>query len=81
MALGCIRMRLTPARAFNAVTLNSAYAMGVSNLTGSITPGKRADLILTFPGWNLTKIAYLHHTPFIKRVYLNGNPIDYGTDN
>ncbi|MBO4570640.1 MAG: imidazolonepropionase [Bacteroidales bacterium] len=81
MALGCIRMRLTPARAFNAVTLNSAYAMGVSNLTGSITPGKRADLILTFPGWNLTKIAYLHHTPFINKVYLNGNPIDYGTDN
>ena len=75
MALGCIRMRLTPVQAFNAVTLNSAYAMGVSRETGSITRGKRADLILTHPGWNLTKIPYLHHTPFIRRVFLRGEAV------
>jgi len=75
MALGCIRMRLTPERAFNAVTLNSAYAMGLSGITGSITAGKRADLILTGPGWNLTKIAYYFQTPFIRRVYLGGAPV------
>ncbi len=74
-ALGCIRMRLTPAQAFNAVTLNSAYAMGVSDQCGSITVGKRANLILTRPGWNLTKIPYLHHTPFIRQVYLQGKAI------
>ena len=74
-ALGCIRMRLTPAQAFNAVTLNSAYAMGVSDQCGSITPGKRADLILTRPGWNLTKIPYLHHSPFIRQVYLQGKAV------
>lgn len=74
-SLGCIRMRLTPAQAFNAVTLNSAYAMGVSDQCGSITAGKRADLILTQPGWNLTKIPYLHHTPYIRQVYLQGKAI------
>ena len=74
-ALGCIRMRLTPNQAFNAVTLNSAYAMGVSDQCGSITIGKRADLILTRPGWNLTKIPYLHHSPFIRQVYLQGKAI------
>ena len=74
-ALGCIRMRLTPNQAFNAVTLNSAYAMGVSDQCGSITAGKRADLILTRPDWNLTKIPYLHHTPFIRQVYLQGKAI------
>ena len=74
-ALGCIRMRLTPTQAFNAVTLNSAYAMGVSDQCGSITVGKRADLILTHPGWNLTKIPYLHHSPFIRQVYLQGKAI------
>ena len=74
-ALGCIRMRLTPNEAFNAVTLNSAYAMGVSDQCGSITVGKRADLILTRPGWNLTKIPYLHHSPFIRQVYLQGKPV------
>lgn len=74
-ALGCIRMRLTPNQAFNAVTLNSAYAMSVSDQCGSITTGKRADLILSRPDWNLTKIPYLHHSPFIRQVYLQGKAI------
>ena len=75
MALACIRMCLTPIQALNAVTLNSAYAMGVSNITGSITPGKRADLILTHPGWTLTKIPYTYQTPFIRQVFLNGQVV------
>ena len=75
MALGCIRMRLTPVQAFNAVTLNSAYAMGVAHLVGSVTPGKLANLIVTQPGWNLTRLAYHHHTPFIRTVLLRGLPL------
>ena len=72
MALGCIRMHLTPVQAFNAVTLNGAYAMGLSEQLGSITPGKRANLILTQPGWDLTRMAYHYQTPCIRRVILNG---------
>ena len=68
MALGCIQMRLTPTEAFNAVTLNGAYAMGVSQDYGSITPGKKAALILTQPGWDLTRMAYQYQTPFIRQV-------------
>ena len=79
MALGCIRMRLTPERAFNAATLNGAYAMGVSDVTGSITVGKRADLLLTRPGWTLLKMAYLHQTPYLRQVWLAGR--EYGTNN
>ena len=71
MALACIRMRLTPTEALNAITLNSAYAMGISDITGSITPGKRADLLLTYPGWTLTKLPYLYQTPFLRKVFLN----------
>lgn len=70
MAQGCIKMKLTPVQAFNAVTLNSAYAMGLSADYGSITVGKRAALILTEPGWDLTKIAYQYNTPFIREVIL-----------
>ena len=81
MALGCIRMRLTPEQAFNACTVNSAYAMGVGHLAGSITPGKRADFILTRPGWSLTKMAYLYRTPFIRKVYLKGKEIKNGSNN
>ncbi len=75
MALGCIRMRLTPVQAFNAVTLNSAYAMGVAHLAGSITPGKIANLTVTHPGWNLTRLAYHYRTPYIRTVLLRGLPI------
>ena len=70
MAQGCIKMRLTPVEAFNAVTLNSAYAMGLSKEYGSITVGKRAALILTQPGWDLTKLAYQYQTPFIRQIFL-----------
>ena len=70
MAQGCIKMRLTPVEAFNAVTLNSAYAMGLSREYGSITVGKKAALILTEPGWDLTKLAYQYQTPFIREIIL-----------
>ena len=75
MALGCIRMRLTPVQALNAVTLNGAYAMGLSDVTGSITPGKRADLILTRPGWTLTRLPYLYQTSFIREVFIGGEAL------
>ena len=69
MALGCIKMHLTPVEAFNAVTLNSAYAMGVSQDYGSITRGKKAALLLTAPGWDLTRLAYQYQTPYLRRVF------------
>ena len=72
MALGCIRMRLTPEQAFNACTINTAYAMGVSDTLGSITKGKKANLIITKPIPSLAFIPYSHQTPFIERVILNG---------
>lgn len=75
MALGCIRMRLTPEEALNACTLNSAYAMGVSDITGSITPGKRADLIITTPIPSLAFITYSHQTPFISKIIVKGTEI------
>ena len=75
MALGCIRMRLTPEQAFNACTINTAYAMGVSDSLGSITKGKKANLIITKPLPSLAFIPYSHHTPFIESVILNGETI------
>ena len=75
MALGCIRMRLTPVQAFNAVTLNSAYAMDVAHLVGSVTPGKIANLVVTKPGWNLTRLAYHYRTPYIHKVLLLGRDL------
>ena len=72
MALGCIRMRLTPEQSFNACTINTAYAMGVSDRLGSITVGKKANLIITKPVPSLAFIPYSHQTPVIEKVLLNG---------
>ena len=71
MALGCIRMRLTPEQSFNACTINTAYAMGVSDILGSITVGKKANLIITKPIPSLAFIPYSHQTPIIERVILS----------
>ena len=71
MALGCIRMRLTPEQALNACTINSAYAMGVSDILGSITVGKKANLIITRPIPSLAFISYSHQTPVIERVIIS----------
>ena len=75
MALGCIKMKLTPEEAFNACTLNGAYAMGISRLTGSVTAGKLADLIITRPLPDLAFIPYSHHTPFINKIILKGTGV------
>ena len=75
MAMGCIRMRLTPVQALNACTLNAAYAMGISDQVGSITRGKRANLIITQPMHSLTIIPYHYNSPFIRHHILAGNLI------
>jgi len=71
MALGCIKMRLTPEQSFNACTINSAYAMGVSDILGSVTIGKKANLIITRPIPSLAFIPYSHQTPIIEKVIIS----------
>lgn len=76
MALGCIKMRLSPAQAFNACTLNAAYAMGISGIAGSISRGKLANLILTRPEVpSLEWIPYCYRSPFIRSVILRGKVV------
>lgn len=75
MALGCIRMHLTPEEALTATTLNTAYAMGVSDSLGSIAASKTANLIITTPVPSLAFIPYSHQTPFIRKVILNGEEV------
>ena len=75
MALGCIKMRLTPEQSFNACTINSAYAMGIEKELGSITIGKKANLIVTKPIPSLAYMSYCHQTPIIEKVIIGGSHI------
>ena len=75
MALACIAMKLTPAQALNACTINGAFAMGVDDILGAITPGKQANLILTKEIPSIDFIPYAFTTPFIERLYIAGKEI------
>lgn len=75
VSLACIKMRLLPAEAINAATLNAAYAMGQSNEYGSITIGKTANFFITEPIPSIDYIPYAYTSPIICRTFLNGKKV------
>ena len=74
-SLASIKMKMTPAEALNAATLNSACAMGESKDYGSITKGKVANFYITWPLPSLAFIPYAHQTPIIRTVVLKGKVV------
>ena len=74
-SLASIKMKMTPAEALNAATLNSACAMGESKDFGSITRGKKANFYITKPLPSLAFLPYAHQTPVIKTVVLKGKRV------
>ena len=74
-SLASIKMKMTPAEAINAATLNSACAMGESKEYGSITRGKVANFYITKPLPSLAYMPYAHQTPIIKDIILKGKHI------
>lgn len=72
MSLGCIQYKLNPNEVLNASTINSAYAMDLSNEVGSITRGKRANFIITKPISSINFIPYSYGSNLIESVYING---------
>jgi imidazolonepropionase len=72
VSTACIKLRLTPEEAINAATINGAYAMGISNMYGSITRGKKANVLITKPLNDYRDIPYYFaHNP-IEQVIING---------
>jgi len=75
VSLACIKMRLLPAEAINAATLNTAAAMQLSKDYGSITRGKVANFYITRPIPSIDFIPYAYTTPIIARVFLRGQEV------
>ena len=75
VATACIKMKMTPEEAINAATLNGAYAMGLSETHGSITIGKKANLIITKKLPSYYQIPYSFGSNPIAQVILNGKVI------
>lgn len=72
MALACTQLKMTPEEAFNAVTFNAAHAMELANELGSITIGKKANLIITKAIPSLAFIPYSFGSNLIDQVLING---------
>ncbi|MFV8269583.1 imidazolonepropionase [Flavobacterium sp. GT2N3] len=72
VATACIKMKMTPEEAINAATLNGAYAMGISETHGSITIGKKANLILTKPIPSYYQLPYAFGSNLIETVFIEG---------
>ncbi len=75
VAMSCIQMRLLPEEAINAATINGAYAMSLGETLGSVTPGKRANLIITRPVPSLAFLPYAFGSNLIDRVMIGGELI------
>ena len=72
IAMTCIQMKMLPEEAINAATVNGAFAMGLDNECGSITIGKKANLIFTKPIPSIAYLPYSFGTNCIDRVMING---------
>lgn len=71
-SLGCIQLKMTPEEVINATTINTAYAMGVSNELGSIAIGKKANLFITKPIPSYAYLSYSFGQNLIEKIIVNG---------
>jgi len=75
VATACIKMKMTPEEAINAATINGAYAMGISATHGSITKGKKANVIITKPIHSFYQLPYEFGSNLIEEVIIEGKNI------
>ena len=76
LSMACITYRLLPSEAVHATTLNTAYAMGISQDYGSIARGKVANLFITKPIPSVEYLPYAYGSNKVEKVILNGGIVE-----
>jgi imidazolonepropionase len=76
MSLGCIRLKMLPEEVINAVTINAAYALGLSETHGSIARGKVANVFITREMPSYEYMPYAFGSDLIETVILKGEVIN-----
>lgn len=76
MSLACIKMKMMPEEAINAVTVNAAYALEMQDSVGSIVRGYKANIIITKPISSYEYIPYTFGNHVVDEVILNGEIYD-----
>jgi imidazolonepropionase len=72
VSMACIGMKMLPEEAINAATFNGAFAMEYAKAVGSISVGKKANLILTKPIPSLSYLPYSFGSNLIDKVMIAG---------
>jgi imidazolonepropionase len=75
VAMACIQMNMLPEEAINAATIQGAYAMESENETGSITIGKKANLIFTKPVPSIAYLPYAFGSNLVDSVMIGGEQV------
>ncbi|MFP4287915.1 MAG: imidazolonepropionase [Bacteroidales bacterium] len=73
MSLACVKMKMLPEEVINATTINGAYAMGLQDELGSITPGKTSNIFITRPIPTYAFMPYAYGSNKVETIILNGN--------
>ncbi len=72
LSMGCVKYKMLPEEAISAVTINGAYAMGVSDELGSIAVGKKANVFITKPIPSVAYMPYAYGSNKVETVIING---------
>jgi imidazolonepropionase len=72
ISLACIQMKMLPEEAINAATMNGACAMEIESDYGSISIGKKANIIFTKPVPSLAYLPYSFGNNLIDKVMIDG---------
>ncbi len=75
LSMGCVNYKMTCEESINATTLNTAYAMGVSQTHGSIAKGKVANFYITKPIPTIEFMPYSFGSNKVEQVFLNGKKV------
>ncbi|HQR32148.1 MAG TPA: imidazolonepropionase [Blastocatellia bacterium] len=74
LTLASTQMKMTPAEAISAATINAAYSLGRGNEIGSLEPGKRADFVIHDCG-DYRELAYFAGLEHPTAVFVNGENV------
>ena len=77
MSLACLEMKLTPAEALTAATINAAWSLGLGERVGSLESGKQADFLIHEFG-DYRELAYFIAAPARPRVFIAGREVTQG---
>ncbi|MEX1189691.1 MAG: imidazolonepropionase [Bacteroidia bacterium] len=75
ISLACIQLRMTPEEAINAATINSAYAMNLSDSHGSITKGKAGSVFITHAIPSIAYLPYSFGAQLVKSTIIKGKVV------